>query len=315
MGRFVVPQVGAGVGPERMPSGGSRRVGLRVHEQIDQLPHAKLVQKLVQKLVHRARRELNQTTMESHLWSAEHSWIAAVSAARHGFLSDRRVRIVQMKSRQDLLNRQGIAYQRQVNGKDVRYTVVLDNGYGTITTSVRNLELIHEPPVTYDRRRPGLRSIGGDELSLVLCHVLFRAEGFETVANGKLTTSAARFAALSSVNVMWLEAAMACAATKLAWLASTQTGFISIEDSEAPNNPRLKGRALMMRRLAIVAAPKPKPKPDPTLAARVSQARGVHVMTGDAVEWHFRRADETPEEARARAAAEARAQPAWAPRA
>ena len=253
---------------------------------------------------------------------AMESWLAAEAAARHGCLSGRRVRIVNMRSRHDLLNRQGTAYQRKVNGNDVRYTVLLDDGYGMITTPVHNLELADTQPIPYDRRRPGLRSIGGDELALVLSHVLFRAEGLtevelakKAVTAGKLSTSAARFAALSSVSVVWLEAAMACASTRLSCLASTHMSCINIVEAEAPNNPRLKGRALMMRRLANVAAPMPKRTPKGPLGGRVSDEKGVHVMTGDATQWHFRRSDERPEEARARAAGEAMAKPAWAPRA
>ena len=257
----------------------------------------------------------------------EASWLAAEAAARDGHLSGRRVRIVHMKSRTDLLNRTGQAMVRHVNGTDVRYKVVLDDNYGTITTAVRNLERADVPPMRYGGRKAGLRFIDGDELALVLGHVLFRAEGFgdadekELRAAGKLTMSASRFAALSSVSVGWFNAGMACASTKLASLGSAS---ITIVEAEALVNPRLKGRALMMRRIASAAAPKPvpKPKPDPFAARRrVSPESGVHVMTGDANTWHFRRADERPEEARARAANEretrdaAFVKPAWVPRA
>ena len=46
-----MPQLGAGVGPGRMPSGGSRRVDVRVHGWIDHFRRRKVVKKLVRKLV------------------------------------------------------------------------------------------------------------------------------------------------------------------------------------------------------------------------------------------------------------------------
>lgn len=58
VGVFVVPQVGGGVYPGCMPSGGSRRVDIRVHEQIDQLSRRSWSKKLVQEVGPRSRRRL-----------------------------------------------------------------------------------------------------------------------------------------------------------------------------------------------------------------------------------------------------------------
>ena len=56
VGVFVVPKVGGGVYPGCMPSGGSRRVDIRVHEQIDQLSRRSWSKKLVQEVGPRSRR-------------------------------------------------------------------------------------------------------------------------------------------------------------------------------------------------------------------------------------------------------------------
>ena len=55
----MVPQVGGGVYPGCMPSGGSRRVDIRVHEQIDQLSRRSWSKKLVQEVGPRSRRRLS----------------------------------------------------------------------------------------------------------------------------------------------------------------------------------------------------------------------------------------------------------------
>ena len=55
----MVPKVGGGVYPGCMPSGGSRRVDIRVHEQIDQLSRRSWSKKLVQEVGPRSRRRLS----------------------------------------------------------------------------------------------------------------------------------------------------------------------------------------------------------------------------------------------------------------
>ena len=317
--------------------------------------------------------------------------LAAEKAVCDGHMLGRRVRIVSMKARLDLLNKRGKAIERKVSETDVRYTVVLDGGAGTITTPVCNLELVDARPCS---RVPASRPIGGDELELVLERVLFRPEGFgqtklfdedsgqlitipgiRTVtiphdeeslrAAGKLTTDAARFAALSSVNAEWLTATMACASARLAMAGLERMSIVELDAAieevpplhppplhiqncapqerpvqyrGLPDDPtwtpppghcwlrphgpqaRLKGRALMMRRLASVAATKPMKPVKRRTDRGPSEDRGLERRT--------RRVQEAHEVGRAKGLSHARAgagvydamrgacvTPAWVPRA
>uniref|UniRef100_A0A6V2THG5 Uncharacterized protein n=1 Tax=Emiliania huxleyi TaxID=2903 RepID=A0A6V2THG5_EMIHU len=73
----------------------------------------------------------------------DQSWAAAEQAARGGHLVGRRLRIVAMKARKDLLHKCGeaVAFRRGGREQGSKYVVVLEGSGDRITTSVDNLEL------------------------------------------------------------------------------------------------------------------------------------------------------------------------------
>eukprot|EP00966_Prymnesium_polylepis_P074534 1729925-Prymnesium_polylepis.1 len=187
--------------------------------------------------------------------SSHPSWTSAVQSASGGggYFKGRRVRVTQMRARTDLVGKKGIALSGRRDEFGMRYEVLLDDGT-KITPLGKNLEVLDEG--TIKRGAMSFSRLGVDELSHVIAQVLFRNEGFGDVdvqqlaKEGKLTTSAVRFAALSSVSIDWLQATKSAAAAKLAQL---RTG-ITVDEAESSQFPRLAGRALMMRTLQMAAA-------------------------------------------------------------
>lgn len=194
----------------------------------------------------------------------------------------------------------------------------------------------------------GLRNFGLDELVLVLTQVLIRNDRNDgsdlataVIHNDRNEISAdhtavakqeplklclsnsacipyevpSRFAALSSVSVGWLEAAKAAASAQLAPRrdSSATRSLLSvgmeIVEAEPQNHPRLKGRALMIRRLHSAALPKPPKAKVEEISGRVVRTGGVHVMTGEPSSWHFREDGRSASQARALARMDEEAHP------
>ena len=81
----MVPKVGGGVYPGCMPSGGSRRVDIRVHEQIDQLSRRSWSKKLVQEVGPRSRR---RGSVQARLCSKMKKLSTGCETAQRGGLSE-----------------------------------------------------------------------------------------------------------------------------------------------------------------------------------------------------------------------------------
>ena len=92
----MVPQVGGGVYPGCMPSGGSRRVDIRVHEQIDQLSRRSWSKKLVQEVGPRSRRRLG--TGSAALLKNEEALHRLQTAQRGGLSEAARTQSIDPKS-------------------------------------------------------------------------------------------------------------------------------------------------------------------------------------------------------------------------
>ena len=228
--------------------------------------------------------------------SSHPSWTSAVQAASRGggVLKGRRVRVTLMKARQELVGKVGTALSCKRDDFGMRYEVLLDDGE-TLRVLARSLEVVDTVAIEHDAT---LLNIGVDELCHVITQVLFRNEGFSDEASRSaslLTTSAKRFAALSSVSIGWLQATKAAASAKLAQLRNGNG--ITLEAPSSSQFPRIAGRALMMRMLHVNAAVPVVWSP----GSRITREAGVHVMTGEASTWHFRYEGEAPDAARARA--------------
>ena len=292
--------------------------------------------------------------MNDH-FASHPSWCGAERAAREGCLTGRRVQVMRMKSRLDLVGKTGKAISRSRDGTSMRYRVLLDSSTvlergETVNILVENLEAISELGDGEIRGGGSLQTIAQDTLEEIFTLVLVRDDrpcslvggvfsydgrnfspaetqrmGYATWfrrysscrAEGRCVPheTLKRFAALSSVSFLWLEAAKAAASAQLAALqpmASARVKELKLLLSErgikwdgcvdkhefiermdrwvageevageggAKKCARLEGRARMFRRLHSSALPKPpksRPSPFQGIMGRHPISTGHHV--------------------------------------